>query len=295
MSFEEEIEQEKRLDNYIKRLTELTGSIKRIYDKLGDVATNEKESQKLEEALEIAISIENQLYYEIGDNILFDDAFIRRVVYLLKRSHLTEKEAIENRIINYAAQKHFLNPFLSEAPTKEEREEDNKLYIQSQVNMEYTRNLLININKELSKTTNESDIIKLTRAKNKLLFCNKMISKLINDENYCQSDARTRCIVFNHNEEVVNLIFGQFVQNISNYCINNILINENSLFDQLELKSSLAILTNSELMRAAQSYQKITKVDPYFKALIENNPKNHEIITTIIESFLKKTSSVTKK
>lgn len=282
---------QEKMDKYIKRLAETTQTIKNIYDQLSKATNNSEKTKELEEYLSLALSVEDSIYNEIGDDLLFKDQFLYRAKYLILRSDLKDKELIHNRILMYATQKMFLNPFPSTDFSQEERYQENVAAIKCQICVEYIKNIIINTQREKDKMTKKSIKKKLNTSLNSTLFNNKLISNLIKNKRYCESSARKRCIVFKHDKDLVNAICVEYAGSIINYDLNAILLRDDNIYNQIELRSALQLLEKSELFDIARDYQEIIDNNPAYQAL----PNNQIIYTIIKEVMEEKASKKSKK
>lgn len=258
--------QEKR-DNYIKRLTQTTQTIKNLYNELTKAANNPEKEKEIKEYLDLAISVEDKIYKEIGEKVLCEDQFLNRTKYLIHKSDLSDKDQIYTRILLYATQKIFLNPFPSTEPRKEDRTDENIASIKCQVCMEYIKNIITNTQNEIDNSVKKNERKKLINSKNNTLFNNKLMSSLINNKKYCNSSSRKRCLEFKHDEKSVNSIYMEYAGSIINYSLNNILVKEESIFNQIELRSALQLLNENEIFNIARNYQKIIDDNPYYQIL----------------------------
>lgn len=284
-----EINQEK-IDNYIKRITEIAQSIKNIYDQLSKATNNPEKTKELEEYLKLAISVEDKVYKEIGEKLFYSDRFLKRTSYLINHSDLKDKDAIYNRILMYATQMIFLNPYPSTEYSNAERNNENIATIKCQICMEYIRNTLVNTQREIEKTSSKNEKKRLTTSKNTTLFNNKVMSNLIGNERYCNSSARKRCIEFKQDEEIVNTLFMEYAASIINYSLNCILLGKNTIFNQIELRSALELLKENELFQVARNYQGILDTNPDYKQL-----PTSQIITDIIREVMEEKETKKKK
>jgi len=234
-------------DKLIERLGKITSSIKSIYEKMNSSIENKEEYKKLEEYLDIAIEVEDNIYSEIGQKQAESEQFLNRLIYQINCSDLKEKEAIINRIIGYISTRKYLNPFkpLETNPLDYMAEVQNN--IRNQANLDYLKGIFTSINQELEKKPNKRKKQKLIKAKNSLLFSNKMMEKLSKNERNLKIDGRERCIIFNNPEQTVTVVYCQYVSDIVNYCATIILTKKEAILEEIELKSALALLTPNEI------------------------------------------------
>ncbi len=278
------IKQEK-LDNYIKRLTAITATIDGLYNDLIGADRNEKKTKEIKGYLDLVISVENKVYKEIGEDLLWEDRFIKRLNYLLYKSDIKNNKLVENRIINYIVQKCYANPFLSTEPFKKDYDEENELIIKNQITIDYVKAILLTIDEELKKDHSQKIRKKLVKAKNSTLFANKFVAEILNDKRNHKIDGRHRCIVFKHNEEKVDELYRNYSVAIIDYSISTILGKDDNILEQIQLKSALKLLTSQEVNTIAYDYYKLTTSTPEIQALVKGNP-NHEIIVNILRSFM---------
>lgn len=276
---------QKEKDNYIQRIIDVTATIKTIYDDLAKAYGNAEKTKELEEYLDLAISVENKIYKEIGDELLVEDLFINRITYLINRSDLKDKLLIENRIINYIAQKTYANPFLSRERYKEYFDNENIITIQAQITIDYVKATLLTVDEFLEKATNKKDKKRLANAKYSTIFLNKAVDTIMKNEKSHQINGRERCLIFNHDEELVQTLYSNHANGIINTCLYQILANDENIFWQIQLKSTLHLLTKDEISNVAWSYHHAITSNPQFQTLSKDNP-NHEIILNTIRPFL---------
>lgn len=272
-------------DNYIHRIIDVTATIKNIYDDLAKAYGNEKKTKELEEYLDLAISAEDKIYKEIGDELLVEDLFINRISCLINRSDLKNKVFIENRIINYIAQKTYANPFLSREIYKEYYDSENITIIKAQITIDYVKAVLLTVDEFLEKATNKKDKKRLATAKYSTTFLNKAVRTIMKNEKSHQIKGRERCIIFKHDEELVRTLYSNHANGIINTCLYQILANDDNILWQIQLKSALHLLNKDEINHIAWSYHHAITSNPQFQALSKDNP-NHEIILNTIRPFL---------
>lgn len=284
----------KTRDSYIERLSEITSSIKSIYDKYSDSINNPEEIDNLDEYLKIATEVEDNLYKEIGPELLTNEQFLARISYLIMSKDLENKNDILNRIITYIAQSTYLNPFLSTEEDEVERYNKNLTTIKNQASLDYLKGVFLNINEELANVSNNETKKKLVTAKSNLLFSNKILKEIMSNERNQNIDGRDRCLTFGQNETYVEAMYKEFAYNIINYCIYHILITKENILEQIELKCALAILKKNELFEVSRKYYIATTENEDLKNLIRDN-ENHEIIINIIRNFMEDEKEPKKK
>lgn len=284
----------KTRDSYIERLSEITSSIKSIYDKYSDSINNPEEIDNLDEYLKIATEVEDNLYKEIGPELLTNEQFLARISYLIMSKDLENKNDILNRIITYIAQSTYLNPFLSTEEDEVERYNENLTTIKNQASLDYLKGVFLNINEELANVSNNETKKKLVTAKSNLLFSNKILKEIMSNERNQNIDGRNRCLTFGQNKTYVEAMYKEFAYNIINYCIYHILITKENILEQIELKCALAILKKNELFEVSRKYYIATTENEDLKNLIRDN-ENHEIIINIIRNFMEDEKEPKKK
>lgn len=285
---------QEKLDNYITRITEVTASIKKLYDDLNKVLGNEKKEQEIKEYLNLALLVEDKIYEEIGDDILQEDRFFRRLSYLIHRSDLKDKNLVENRIVNYIVQKTYANPFLSRERYKSAYNEENITIIRAQATMDYIKAILLTLDEEIKKVPNKTTKKRLEKSKNYTIFANKFVAMILKSERKHEINGRNRCIIFNHDKSQVKNIYLNYASEIINYCFYTILSKDDNIFEQIQLKSSLKLLTQEEISLVAWQYHQAISSNKDFQVLANNNP-NNEIIINIIREFLNKKEKLSTK
>ncbi len=278
----------KKYDSFIERLSGILNSIKSIYDQLNSNYNNLEETRKIQEYLDLAIEVEDNILNEIGEDTLFDEKFINRFTYLVQRSDLKYRNEVIERFQNYIYQKGYLNPFLSREKDPNEARMENYVTIKNQASIDYFKDILINIDNALIHA-NENEKKKLITTKNNVLYNYKIIANLIKNNKNHKIDGRNRCIVFNQDEKLVADTYKEYAYSIINYCFYSILIKDDNLLENIELRCALDLLDKSEIFEVARSYHKAISSDPTFQTLSANNP-NHEKITSIIKEYLEKYS-----
>lgn len=277
------------IDNYIERLSKIVVSIRKLYNDLNDAANNKEKYEELEEYLKIALEVEDNLFKEIENTVIDSELFLNRLYYLIGRSEIENSNEISERIALYISRKTYLNPFLATEYDSDDLKEDNKISIDNQININYLINLIIEIDNILENTTNKDIRTKLTRAKNDILFKDKMVGKLIKNKEKIPQNTRQLCLDLKQNEDDVTYRYVNLAVRVFNNCYFDILTLKDSLLKQLCLKSALYPLTAKEVQGIAIQYFN-SMIKPEFMCLTANNPNNQIIINILNEEIEKKSA-----
>lgn len=283
-----------RTDQFIEKISDITATIKKTYERMKNCET-EEELEKLKNFLEIAIELENKIYQDVDPEILNAELFLNRLKYLINQSELEYKDDIFTRISAYVCAKDKLNPFPSQIPNPIDNTLENSELIFTQASLDFYKAIIINVNEEISKEKDkDKDIVKILLShKYDIYYGFKDLKQIIKSEDTIEINGRKKCQNFNHNPNLINKCYADCACQIIDNSILNILLGNESIIAQVNLKSALTILNKVEIFRIAKYYNENVSHNPEVAELVNGNP-NNEIVISIFREFLEKGNNDSK-
>ncbi len=281
----------KLLDLNIDKLMKISNTIKYIYDQIASLNTNDQKKKELYKTLSLAIKTENNIYKEILNNFPINNQFFNRLEYLIFNSDIENKEQICSRIEAYLTYKEYVNPYPSTSLDKDERKHENIITIKCSTNIDYLTKLYYFLQNAQTTTTSEKSLVE--NAKNTLLFEYKILNDIIGTSKYPNFNGKERCLIFKHDELLVNNIYLNYALPIIDKTIID-LLSKNNLLSQITLHSALTLLELSEISQIAQKYQENALTIPFFQMLTKENP-NHQLIIEIFSQYMEEEKKKSSK
>lgn len=270
------------IEEIIKRLGTITEAIDKIYTQL-IYEENEEEIKKLHNHLDIVLNIENELYDTIFKHKEYDKGILIKIPGIIYSLCLKNPNPIIARISNYITQIDYINPFISTLGIDIYRQQENYIYIKFQSILDLYKSIQITLDNIINTTSSKEEKTNAKEMKNAFLFNIKLLSNFISASDKTNKlYGKERCILFGHDEKIVNQIYQAHIYDKINESIINILILGNSLKDKVILESSLNLLNKAEVFNITREYYKLSNKE---SPELTINP-NNEIVIKILNKAL---------
>lgn len=293
-----EIEQDKKIYD----LLTIEKSIYNIYNNLVkyEIKNNDKKYQENIEFLKIAIEIEEKIYNSLNINRDDSNKILNRIYYLNTQQDNDISNYIVGRIESIFCENFYSDPFLSNDPIYENQLKENSECIICEFGNDFTSHLLNNIEERIKVEQKKEIREELIILKYDTLYLNKSLENILLGYRKKGIYSRERCLLFNQNEKLVNMIYRSYLQDNLNTSINIALNitdkqledsnenNFNQMYQILIIKSSMELLTEEEKGNVYYSFYKSALNKQ--KALEPHASKSLNEIMDVIKSFMTKDS-----
>ena len=292
---------------------------------------NQLEKAKPEKEKEIISNL--KFLFKMEDDFLKEyigkreelESYSNHLGRIITNSNLSKekKESINNRIRTYLEDYYFINPFLSDIPIRhyeeleilppiiknavlqKEAAKENSYIISEQCEHDRIRRMLYHIDQELEKKHNKNIKKELKNYKYQILQVHKIFEKYldipITKEELTDS---SRSKVFNHNKQLVDIIYHNYFFDMISTVINDLIIG--SIYEKndhdkaihllylIELKNSLELLSKEDNIKIAYDFFRLNK-NKENQTLKIAEKTIQEITETISEKIMEKGFQKEKK
>lgn len=283
-----------------KRLINVTNSILHIYDNLLTFSNDKVQYNKKLDDLKVGFEIENDLYKEIGQELLTSQEFFNALRLASENTDIDEidLEEINFRISNYIDSFSNFYPFKEVYYPSYENQILNNSIIDRQIILDIDLLNLYNLQNLMFEENLNFLLPYFYDAKHSLLFRCKYYDNLAFKEiTSAKPTARERLLAFNHNEEIVNNRFKNVIINGLKLNIENALAFEDSekeeedlsqmLINLIQIKTYLDLTTKEEAFDIFNSYYQLFENNKELSYL-KNSSVNEEIKYLIKLNYVQK-------
>ena len=293
------IDKLKKIDNYLERLYGITNAVRELYIKLNE---NPNERNRYLEYIKIAKDVEDNIYKEIGKDLLTSDSFINRLHYKIRQTNYSEdaKSDITKRIFEYITELEYINPFTSLEDDFDDYTIENNAIIKSQAVIEYATIRINLMDKLLEETTDKKNRTIILKERNSTIYQFKFLEKYINEPIELQkTPGREKCIIFGHNKKDTDIIYKNSIAEIINSSIPILLNYTDSLLQNplnvtffklqlIDFEAALIMANEEEVKEILAGYKKLEKTNEYIKDMDEEISIAKKSILKTITKYIEK-------
>lgn len=287
-----------------KRLISVNIEIYKIYDALAESYDNKDLHKKNLEYLKVALDIENNIYKEIGDNLLTSQEFEHALKLAFESLDIADYiyDEVYFRIYNYIESKISYYPFCEDRYSTTDNLEINTATIERHII--YDIDLLSYYNLlQIMKNANYNYLLPyLNQAKYTVLFRCKYFDNLaFNDLKSAKPTARERLLTFNHDKNLVALKFREILfEGLQDYSANAFDYESSSkttenyadvIINLVQVKTYLELTSKEEAFEIFLTYFKTLEENAKLKKVLEKSVVNDKIRDLIKVNFINKSDN----